>query len=102
MTADVIDLHRRRIDEVDRDRDAIREASPKTPRPKITPDDPIFALFDAYKEAQRRYEVALSERAHSAGLPKLNMAALLRAFARKQKAAALADLHDLPDGVLPI
>jgi len=72
------------------------------PRPKIAPDDPIFALFDAYKEAKARYDAAFSEMARRCGQEKMSMAALLRSVRQHHKAKVRADLHDLPEGVLPI
>lgn len=93
MSADVIDLHRRRIDEAPGREDhgwsaearrairerivAINETMRKSSRPTIAADDPIYALFDAYKEARAKYDAAMSEMARRAGLPKKQMAALM-------------------------
>jgi hypothetical protein len=71
-------------------------------RPVIEPDDPIIALWEAYKEAKATYDVALSEMARRFDVPKINMAAILRSVCQKRKTKVGADLHDLPEGVLPI
>lgn len=77
---------------------------PAAPAPTIAPDDPLFALFDAFKRAEAAYREALQERAERHGLPTQNVAARMRAVRRadKRHRAASGELFDLPDGVLPI
>ena len=110
----MIDLPRRRVEEAadredpaylnaqSRRRVVTREVTRANVGRKIAPDDPIFALFDAYKEAKAPYDASLLEMARRHGLPIRNMAMILSAIRRRKKAEIDTDLHELPEGGLPI
>jgi ribonuclease D len=63
---------------------ATRQVARSLPRPEIAPDDPIFGLFDAYKQAEASYRAAIADMARRHGLPLQNMAKIVQA-ARKQR-----------------
>lgn len=92
MSAELIDLLPRRIEELAEDiakdcpdlsegacrRIATREVARSLPRPEIAPDDPIYGLFDAYKTAERTYRDAMRSLARRHGRQMSSMAGILR------------------------